>query len=257
MASKLGLTLIAGAVALATSGMALANDTTAGAGSVGTVFLNIVDSTNNSSFFFDTGDTVSNFPFTGTFSASLSGDANYQAFVAGEGVGDVVTYSIIAGHDAPGTATAYFTAGAAPAANVGNKIAAGESQIGTFLAQINGFSSSTTNSAYVTGGGASDWGTYEPTFNSDFKTTDGASIGNTLSFFSELTNNPSSTLIKGTVSTFTGTWDLTSAGLLTYTNAAAVPLPAPLLLLLSGIGLMGLISRRRPHEGAVDFGASV
>jgi hypothetical protein len=37
---------------------------------------------------------------------------------------------------------------------------------------------------------------------------------------------------------------LSTAGVLTYGSGSAVPLPTPLLLLLSGLGLMGVVARR-------------
>jgi hypothetical protein len=63
--------------------------------------------------------------------------------------------------------------------------------------------------------------------------SDEAGLGTALAFYN----------VQGsTATTFAGTWNFSSAtDTLTY---SAVPLPTPLLLLLSGIGLMGAVSRR-------------
>ena len=50
---------------------------------------------------------------------------------------------------------------------------------------------------------------------------------------------------NGVTSTFTGQWNLSAAGVLTYTVPSGTPLPAPLLLLLSGLGMTGLVARRK------------
>ena len=69
---------------------------------------------------------------------------------------------------------------------------------------------------------------------------DDAAIGTALAFYQDAASR--SVIANGVA--FAGTWDLTSAGTLTYGGVSAVPLPTPLLLLLSGLGLMGVVARR-------------
>jgi hypothetical protein len=236
--------ILGGAIALALAGAAVANTSAAG-GTTATVFLNVVDTTNNTSFFFDTGLTGPAFNAGANFSASVAGDANYAAFVANQAAGDTLAFDVIAGFTQASTRTVWFTGNALPSAAVGFKIGSAETQVETFLPSVNQVTSSTTNSAYVNLGSTNPagWATSgnQGTFGADIKTSTFSSLGSALEFFKETTNAPSSNLTKGTVTDLLGHWTFTQAGALTY---SAVPLPTPLLLLLSGLGLMGVIARR-------------
>jgi hypothetical protein len=71
----------------------------------------------------------------------------------------------------------------------------------------------------------------------------GAAPGTALAFYQETSVNLRSASIVATLATLAGTWNL-NGGVLTYGSLSAVPLPTPLLLLLSGLGLMGVVARR-------------
>jgi hypothetical protein len=236
--------ILGGAIALALAGAAVANTSAAG-GTTATIFLNVVDTTNNTSFFYDTGLTGPAFNAGANFSANVAGDANYAAFVANQGATDTLAFDVIAGFTQASTRTVWFTGNALPGAAVGSKIGGAETQVETFLPTLNGVTSSTTNSAYVNLGSTAPagWATSgnQTTFSADIKTSSSTTLGSALEFFKETTTAPSSNLTKGTVTDLLGTWKFTQAGALTYN---AVPLPTPLLLLLSGLGLMGVIARR-------------
>jgi hypothetical protein len=249
MSSNLGLKVLAGAVALALAGVASANTTAAG-NTVGTVFLNVVDTSNNTSFFFDTGQTFTSFNSNQAYTFNVASDANYQAFVAGQGATDILDYSVISGYKPTSSpSTVLFTATTAPAPVVGSKVNAAETQVETFLPAVNQVVTTSTTSAFVNQGatGAAGWATSgnEITLNGDLKVTDNSTLGTAIAFYKEVTNSPGSQIIKGTVTTLAGMWDFTQAGALTYSVAALpTPIPTPLLLLLSGLGLMGVIARR-------------
>jgi hypothetical protein len=236
--------ILGGAIALALAGAAVANTNAAG-GTTGTIFLNVVDVTNNTSFFYDTGLTGPSFNAGADFTASVASDANYQAFLANQGASDSLSFSVIAGTTSGTNRTVYFTSPTLPAAAVGSKIGGAETQVETFLPVVNASTSATTNSLFANSGptGTNGWATSnsETALNGDLKTNDASALGTAIEFFKEVTNAPSSQLTKGVVTDLNGTWTFSANGALKY---SAVPLPTPLLLLLSGLGLMGVIARR-------------
>jgi hypothetical protein len=66
--------------------------------------------------------------------------------------------------------------------------------------------------------------------------SDQAALNTSLAFYN---------VVGSTVTTFASTWTFSTAtDSLTYGTASAVPLPAPVLLLASALGLMGVVSRR-------------
>ncbi|HVO47269.1 MAG TPA: hypothetical protein VMT29_13125 [Steroidobacteraceae bacterium] len=260
MSPKIALKLLAGAVALSLAGGALAANTSADAN--GTIFLNVVDTTQNTSFMFDTGVSVSTFNGdTSTYSHSIASDPNYQAFVAAEGTGDVINYSVVGTTNTAdsfgNTPISLITAIADPASTTSgfqaNDVA---TQIGSFLAVIkNPKGGSTFNLA--SGAPANDWarGGYEGSLEGDIGTvTDNAALNTPLAFYDVASGDNSATRGGATVTLLAHTWNLTSAGLLTY-NVSQVPLPAPLVLLLSGLGLMGLLGRRGQRQA--DLGGAL
>ena len=106
MRIKNKLAILAGAVALACSGGAIAQTS---AGPNGTIFINIVDTSSGTSFLFDTGLLVSSFTGSTSYSVNLAtnsaSSAAYAAFVASEtGSSDTIDYSVV-GNYAPTSGT--------------------------------------------------------------------------------------------------------------------------------------------------------
>lgn len=252
MSSNSSFTVLAGFAALALAGTATANTSLDGT-TTGDIFLNIVDTTNSTSFLFDTG--ISQASFTGASSLTpfnLASDPNYQAFVKAEGASDVLDYSLVSATknttSTPNSATIYFTSGLSVSAQPGANISQAQATVSSFATNANGVTSTTTNSAYLPT--ASYWGvsTTEGIFATNLTGVaagDNAAIGTAMAFYSETSSALHSSSTLATLATFAGTWDLTAAGVLSYTVAGStVPLPAPLMLLLSGLGLTGLLGRR-------------
>ncbi len=251
MSAKLTLKLLAGAVALALAGTAAANTTTSATGASGDIFLNVVDTSKSISFFFDTGLAAPTFNTTADYSSltSITSDANYATFLSAAG-SDSLQFSVIAA-DVPTTTSrqVYFTSQNAPAAKLGSAIGSVQTTIAQFLQAVDGVTSTTSNSVFIdgtvnntaywaAGGTIGDGPTTTKLGITDLNTT---GVGGSMEYYSELTNAPSSNSVKGTVADLLGKWQFTN-GVLTFT--VPTPLPTPLLLLLSGLGLMGVIARR-------------
>jgi len=244
MISKFGLKLLAGAVATAIAGGAMAN-TSLDATTTGDIFLNIVNTNNNTSYLFDTGvsqaafngNTSSVCASNGSCSFVLSGDANLTSFLATSG--GVFDYSVVSATKNP-TTDIDVTGNIIPASTISSfNDNQAQSAISLFVTAANSVAPpnpSTTSTVLPT---ASEWGAAltegivstrvyaanNPPY------ADQAALGTALPFYN---------IVGSTATTFAGTWNF-SNDTLTY---SAVPLPTPLLLLLSGIGLMGAVSRR-------------
>jgi hypothetical protein len=254
MRIKNSLAVLAGAVALAVAGGAMAQTTSTGAN--GTIFVNIIDTTNNTSFIFDTGLTLASFADPTSYSTNLAtntaSSTAYAAFIAGEtpGGGDVLDYSVIGAYTPSSGSPQYvadITSVSAPNVTAGNNGKYVWQQPGSFLSQVNNPAGGATYNG-ATAAAADGWATggYEANLTGKTGVSDNAAIGTALNFYSVITTSASSSRGGASVSTFTGQWDLTSAGLLTYTEpSSTVPLPTPLVLMLSGLGLLGLVGRRR------------
>jgi hypothetical protein len=267
MSLNLGTKVLAGAIAMAIGGAAMAN-TNLDATTTGDVFLNIVNNTNSTSFLYDTGISQANFTSSTSFSANLASDPNYQAFIAASGSNPLV-YSVESGLNT-GTGKNTFTVDVTgvitpPSVDVG-KVGLGgaEEAMSTFLIGANTIASTTTNSVLVSGvinGAPAFWG--QPGFEGQVSANlfsnsqqfdDSASPGTALSFFNETVSGGIATLgtwdLNGSVATFVGT----NVGV----GTSPVPLPTPLLLLLSGLGLMGVVARRgKPSADLTSDAAAV
>jgi|HubBroStandDraft_1064217.scaffolds.fasta_scaffold02671_10 hypothetical protein len=258
MRIKNGLAVLAGAVALACAGAASAQTS---AGPNGTIFINIVDTTSGTSFLFDTGLLVSSFADPTSYSVNLAtnsaSSAAYAAFVASEGGSDTIDYSVV-GNYAPTSGTpldlTLVTAASTPTPPNGAHGVQAAGQIQAFLGtNSNPAGGATFFASSVT----TQWNsTFEPGLATALgNVSDNALVGSTIGFYAITTTGNSN---KGgvSVSPFASSWDLSSAGVLTYSSGSPVPLPTPLLLMLSGLGLLGLVGRRK--QVATDFnGAAV
>jgi hypothetical protein len=262
MHARKGLKMLAGVVALAVSGHVFAQVDT---GSNADLVLNLDDTTTGASYQFDTGLKVSS--FTGTASSqlfTLSG-TNYSSFESAIGSGDNVIYSIV-GATTTGSAPLMIdsTGTKAVAATTNGKAGTAQSNLANALVAesvpLGGDSYITAANAQVPGKGGWNVGGYENNWNTSLLQNDSTVVGTALAFY-QYTNQSTTGLSKSgaTGTTFAGTWDLTSAGALQYTvQPSSVPLPAPLLLLLSGLGFMGVIKRRGQSAGETPVnGAAV
>jgi hypothetical protein len=247
MSSNFSLKVLAGAIALALGGTAMAQTTLDGS-TTGDVFLNIVDTTNNTSFIFDTGVSQAAFNGSGSYQYNLAADPNYVAFLKS---GDTLDYSVFS---ATKTYAVDFTSSITPPATLtAGNVTSGVTAIANFLIGADSVSSTTTNSALLTGslefGTALNEGVISKqllsngTVNANGGYDTDAAIGTALAFYQDAGTRSA---VTTNAAAFAGTWDLSSAGVLTYSagGGTPVPLPTPMLLLLSGLGFMGVVARR-------------
>jgi hypothetical protein len=254
--------VLAGAVALAIAGTASAqtfNNTD--------LYLNINNFTINngietsSSYLVDLGINATNFNPSQSYSFTLTGDSNFTGS-AYAGSGSNIDYSVVGGNG-NGTGQKSYTidtttntdpgtwGGAVSKSNEQTALSALQSLIPATGHGFTSGSSTLTSAVFSSGWGQGQyegaWALNALNNNSTTPYVDAAAVGTALNFYQEsgtagITANP--------VTTFAGTWNL-SNGVLTYTpTGTAVPLPTPVLLLLSGLGLMGVVMRRgKPSVG--------
>jgi hypothetical protein len=259
MKASLKLKALAAAAALFATGSAFAN-TNLDTANLGSIWVNVDDTSNSTSFAYDTGlnqSTVTGSTTSFSVDTSLASDPNWQSFLSNTKSGDNITYNVVSlsGLGAGG-ATIYTTGAAKPSSVQNANISTPANAAETVAGFINSTASTTSNSAYITAGNSlANWST-----NLDGGSWGGnlggvqenASLGTSLNFYEIL----GTTAVKATVSTFAYTWDLTSAGLLTYNpTTSTVPVPAPFGLLVAGLALMGVIARRGKSTGG-DFGGA-
>jgi hypothetical protein len=249
---------MAGAAALVIGGTAAAASIN---GSDGDLFLNVVNPTisssgteSSSSYLADLGISVASFNPDQSYTFNISGDGNFSAY---SGAGSSLNYSVVGGNNA-GSGPTKFTLDTTSNLSTGSfasQVSKGNESnayiaLSSFATVTTGASSyalagnsaTITSAALASGWGGSPEATWSfnvlnytlPTYG------DNAGIGTPLDFYQESGSGASA------VTTFAGTWDLSAQGVLTYTptSTSAVPLPTPVLLLLSGLGLMGVVARR-------------
>jgi hypothetical protein len=249
MSAKLGLKVLAAALALgSTAAMAQTTLNT----TTGDVFINVVDPTNNTSFLFDTGVSQASFNGGTTQSFNFASDPNYTAFLSAAG-SNTLDYSVFSATTGS-IQTVYFTSSVAVPAQTGSSGTSIVSAIGTidgFLTGANSITSTTTNSVNLATtfqfGTALNEGSVAASLLNNPNTTSiggyvtDAALGTALAFYDDAAGRSGVTTYG---SAFAGTWDV-SGGVATYTvGTAPVPLPMPVLLMLSGLGLMGVVARR-------------
>jgi hypothetical protein len=268
MSLNLGTKVLAGAIAMAIGGAAMAQ-TNLNATTTGDVFINIVNTTNDTSFLYDTGISTANFTSSTTFSINLASDSNYQTFAAASGTLD---YSVVSSVSNGPTKANEFTVDSTgtltppPAQETKAFLGQANTSISAFLVNANAVASATTNSAFLSGtgtvgamsGSAAFWGGIsEQSLSSNLFSVgqapyaDNAALGTALQFYTVNVNG----------STDLGTWDVngsvaTFAGASAGSGPSPVPLPTPVLLLLSGLGLMGVVARRGKPSADLASGAA-
>ena len=122
--------MVAGAVALAFAGSAMANVSLDGS-TTGDLFLNIVNETNNTSYIFDTGVAFANFNGNSSYNFNLSSDSILTSFLATGGTFD---FSVAAGTNVGGNKVD-VTGNVAPSINSATKTGTARGAIGTFVSQ--------------------------------------------------------------------------------------------------------------------------
>jgi hypothetical protein len=253
MQLKSAIAAAIGVAALAIGGTAMAQTNLDAV--AGDVFLNIVDTNNNTSFLYDTGITQAQFGSgTGSYSLGLSGNSTYQQFVTAAGgslTGAGIDYSVYSVTNNSSGPVILFTSNsplAGTAANA-NTVAQATAALTGFLPGANANNTATTplpGSAILGVNNYFGQGSVEGVLQTNLLAsggTDNAAIGTALTFYDTSAGAGRIATYNG-VTTEPSTWNLSSAGLLTYNTVSAVPLPTPLLLLLSGLGFMGVVARR-------------
>ena len=254
MSANLGFKVLTGAIALAIGGTAMAQTTLNT--TTGDVFINVVDTTNSTSFIYDTGVSQAAFSGSANYNGSFSSDPNYAAFKAAEGGSDNLDFSVFSATQGNGAETVYFSSSiTAPTTQTSTNMSIGATNINSFLIGANSIPSTTTNSAYLTGayefGTALNEGTISaqllnsPTANAAGGYADDGALGTSLSFYEDAASRTGGVTTNALAQA--GLWTVNAAGTYSYNGGgtvSSVPLPTPIVLLVSGLGLMGVVSRR-------------
>jgi hypothetical protein len=245
--------LLAGAVAVAATGAAFANTTIApGSTGDGSLFLNVVDTTSQTSYTLDlsavnSSDHVKGFAgVSGAPQSFTLNDANWASFTSSIAAGDNVVYDVIGGITTVGANQFTFTSSATVGNTTNQQLK--NNNVDAFINAVN--SSTSTSAISLFASAAANGPAYA---GSALQTAAGvpgtfSSVGTAVNFYN-LSLNGTANLNKAKVTTYTGTWDLTNLSTLTY-SVSSVPLPMPLTLLLSGLALMGVIARRGKSQSS-------
>jgi hypothetical protein len=264
MQFKTSMTMLASAVALALSSHVLAQN----AAGDGDIYISIDDLTSSTEFLYDTGVSASTFSNTSSWSVDLSSanPTGFSSFLgslkSGTTLGntsDQIQYSVFAGTGASGNLNSYQTlftsASPVTTTSTGNNIGDAWGELNELLGGNYGgtiTSLTFTGSEYVpsTNPGGQWYGAgHETNFDDDLVVENAAAYGTAMDFYTESTVKPTSSKVgSGSESQISGDWLLSSSSngdaVLAF---APVPLPAPLLLLVSGLGMMGVLGRRRAN----------
>jgi hypothetical protein len=248
-------TLLVGALAVAASGSVFANtNITPGSTGDGSLFLNVVDQTSQTSYTLDlsalnASDKVNEFNGSVSQSFTLTGDANWTSFTNSVAAGDTVVYNVV-GNDTLKTANAQiaFTTAGATGNTTNTQIR--NNNFDPFINAVNSSTNTSTTSLFASASGNA------PAYaGSAFQTAAGVpntfvTAGTAVAFYNLTTTSVTgNNLTKPAATQYAGTWDLTNLSTLTY-SVSSVPLPMPLTLLLSGLALMGVIARRGKSQSS-------